>query len=109
MFGLFKCIFEQVEGAIGQILNMQNLVEQGVGTIAKGMVQQVTGGIWIGNGANKFVDKMNTEFMSLVSQATGHTSSMQQKIRQAEEIVRQADAECVGIVNSLSEMFAGIY
>jgi hypothetical protein len=53
---MFTCIFEQVAGALGMLTGAQNLFESAVVGVAKAIVGQVTGGIWKGNGANKFVE-----------------------------------------------------
>lgn len=106
---MFTCIFEQVSGVLGMITGAQNLFESAVIGVAKAIVGQVTGGIWKGNGANKFVEMVNTQFISLAT--TGHTNTQgtSNSLNQAQQIVHDADTAANAIVNDLENLFSSIF
>ena len=106
---MFTCIFEQVSGALGMLTGAQNLFESAVIGVAKAIVGQVTGGIWKGNGANKFVEMVNTQFISLATTGQTNTQGTSNNLNQAQQIVHDADTAANAIVNDLENLFSSIF
>jgi len=106
---MFTCIFEQVSGALGMITGAQNLLESAVIGVAKGIIGQVGGGVWKGNGANKFVEMVTNQFISLATSGHTNTQGACNNLGQAQQIVQDADNMANGIVNELESMFSSIY
>ena len=106
---MFTCIFDQVSGALSMLTGAQNLFETAVIGAAKAVVGQVTGGIWKGNGANKFVEMVTTQFISLASTGQMNTQGTANNLNQAQQIVHDADNMANGIVNDLENLFSSIF
>jgi hypothetical protein len=106
---MFTCIFEQVAQSLGMLSMAQNLFETAVIGVAKGVVGQVTGGIWKGNGANKFVEMVNSQFLSLATQGHSNTQGTSNNLNQAQQIVHDADQSASAIVGDLESIFSSIY
>jgi len=106
---MFTCIFDQVAGALGMLTGAQNLFETAVIGVAKAVVGQVTGGIWKGNGANKFVEMVNTQFLTLATTGQMNTQGTSNNLNQAQQIVHDADNAANAIVNELENLFSSIF
>jgi len=106
---MFTCIFEQVSQSVGMISGAQNLFETAVIGVAKMVIGQVTGGIWKGNGANKFVEMVSTQFISLATSGHTNTQNTSNNLNQAQQIVHDADNMANSIVNDLENIFSSIY
>ncbi len=106
---MFTCIFDQVSGALGMLTGAQNLFEAAVIGVAKGIVGQVMGGIWKGNGANRFVEMVNNQFLSLATTGQMNVQGTGNNLNQAQQIVHDADNMANGIVNELENLFSSIY
>ena len=106
---MFSCIFDQVSGALGMITGAQNLFESAIIGVAKAIVGQVTGGIWKGNGANKFVEMVTTQFISLATTGQTNTQATGNNLNVAQQIVQDGDNMANGIVNDLENVFSSIF
>jgi len=106
---MFTCIFDQVAGALGMLTGAQNLFETAVIGVAKAVVGQVTGGIWKGNGANKFVEMVYTQFLTLATTGHMNTQGTSNNLNQAQQIVHDADNAANAIVNELENLFSSIF
>jgi hypothetical protein len=103
------CIFSQISGALSMITGAQNLFESAIIVVARGIVGQVTGGIWVGNGANKFVEMVNTQFISLATTGQTNAQGTGNNLNVAQQIVHDADNIANGIVNDLENLFSSIF
>jgi len=106
---MFTCIFDQVAQSLGMLSAAQNLFETAVVGVAKAVIGQVTGGIWKGNGANKFVEMVNSQFLSLAGQGQTNTQGTSNNLNQAQQIVHDADQSANSIVGDLESIFSSIY
>jgi len=106
---MFSCIFDQVSGALGMITGAQNLFESAIIGVAKAIVGQVTGGIWKGNGATKFVEMVNTQFISLATTGQTNCQGTGNNLNLAQQIVHDGDNMANGMVNDLENLFSSIF
>ncbi|MGD0003966.1 MAG: hypothetical protein ABSE06_07040 [Anaerolineaceae bacterium] len=106
---MFSCIFDQVSGALGMITGAQNLFESAIIGVAKAIVGQVTGGIWKGNGATKFVEMVNTQFISLATTGQTNCQGTGNNLNLAQQIVQDGDNMANGMVNDLENLFSSIF
>lgn len=106
---MFSCIFDQVSGALGMITGAQNLFESAIIGVAKGIVGQVTGGIWKGNGANKFVEMVTNQFISLATTGQTNCQGTGNNLNLAQQIVQDGDNMANGMVNDLENLFSSIF
>ena len=67
---IFSCVFGEVEDVVSQVTQQANTIEDLMGNIRGGM-QPITGGAWTGQGAQAFIDEVETrlipEIMALIA------------------------------------------
>ena len=73
------------------------------------MVQQVMGGIWIGEGANAFVDEVSSLMIPGVGQVMDQINTTTRNINRAVEVIDEADKKVQSMVGSLNDVFGRIY
>ncbi len=101
-----RAILQRVLSELGQVLN--TVRDQALAPMRQ-MVQQVTGGIWIGQGANAFVEEVSSLMIPGVGRVMDQVTTMSGNLRRAQEIIDQADQRVQGMANSLSDVFGGVY
>jgi len=102
-------IWDQISGALGMITGVQTLFESAIIGVAKAIVGQVMGGIWKGNGATKFVEMVNTQFISLATTGQTNCQGTGNNLNTAQQIVQDGDNMANGIVNDLENFFSSIF
>ena len=105
---IFSCVFGEVEDVVSQVTQQANTIEDLMGNIRGGM-QPIAGGAWTGQGAQAFIEEVETrlipEIMALIASIGGFGGG----IGQAMDIVRQADSDATNVVNGLSDVFDSIF
>ena len=107
LFHLAKAIVGNVLSQLTQNLNiLQNSVMQPM----RSVVQIVTGGsIWIGDGANAFVQEVASLAIPGVGKVTENVQFFQQNLNKAVQTMEQADSKVKSIASGLGQLFGGIY
>jgi ABC-type xylose transport system substrate-binding protein len=105
---IFSCVMDEVQDVVNQVTQNANQVEDVVGQIRSGM-GPVTGGGWTGQGAQAFIEEVQTrvipEIMALIASISGFGGG----ITQAMGIIGQADNDVFGIVGQVSDFFDSIF
>jgi uncharacterized protein YukE len=105
---IFSCVIGQVEDVVSQVTQQANLVEDVVGQVRSGM-GPIEGGGWTGEGANAFIEEVQTrlmpELMALIASIGGFGGG----ITSALGIVQQADNDVFGIVGNVVDVFDSIF
>jgi len=96
MFGIFKLARSIVQSVTGMIT-------------AQGFVQQVTGGIWKGDGSVKFVNEMTTQVIPQLASIGNINMSFGEAIKKAVETMNQADKQASSKANELVDVFSKIF
>ena len=114
MFGAIKKALirfarKVVEGIMSQLMQQFNIVQEQALSPMRLMVQQVMGGIWVGDGADAFVDEVSSLMIPGVGQVADHITIMHKNLQHACDVIDQADATVQGKVNGLADVFDGIY
>ena len=109
MFGLFSWAEDLLQGAISQILQQVNVVESAVTSPIKAIIGQVTGGIWKGDGANRFVDDMNTNVLPLLANIMTNNQAYADAIKKSNDTMAQAVQQATSIANTLQDVFSDIF
>lgn len=101
MFGfllrLARAVLENVLSQLGQLLN--TVQEQALSPMRM-MVQAVTNGVWIGKGADAFVEEVMSLVIPGVGQVADQISTMSSNISNARDIIERADEEVNQLVRS---------
>lgn len=101
---LARRILQNVQSQLAQVLNE---VEEQVRAPLRQMVQMVTGGMWIGRGADAFVEEVTSLLIPDVdTKVSENVSQMRVKLQTAEEIMVRADEEVEALIRGrLSDKF----
>ncbi len=106
---LLRFARQVVQNILGQLMQQFNVVQEQALSPMRAMVQQVTGGVWIGEGANAFVEEVSSLMIPGVGKVGEHITTMQRNLNHAVETMDQADSQVTGLVNGLSDVFSNIY
>ena len=109
--GFFASILLRIAKAVlGQVLQglMQqfNVVQEQALAPMRAMIQAVTGGIWIGQGADAFVEEVSSLMIPGVGKVGNNISKMRADLEHARDVMDQADQDVSRLVTSrLSDAF----
>lgn len=106
--GLFKLMFQVVDGAISQIINQAKIIEDAVTNPLKTIVSQVTGGVWKGDGADRFVDEMSKEVIPSLINIMNVNQNYASSIRRSVERMQQAEQQAAQAAQTLLDIFQHI-
>ena len=98
-----------LQNVLSQLTQQLNVVRDQALSPMRMMVQQVMGGIWIGQGANAFVEEVSSLMIPGVGQVMDHITFMNTNLQRASEIIDAADQRVQGMANSLGDTFGAIF
>jgi hypothetical protein len=107
--GIFKLMFDVVEGVISQIMSQVKIIEEAVTSPLRALVGQVTGGIWKGDGADRFVQEMTQEVIPMLVNIMNVNTSYTSMIRRAVDKMHQAEQQAAQQAQTLLEAFGQIF
>jgi hypothetical protein len=97
---LARAILDQVLQGLSQQFN---IVQEAAMAPIKAIIGQVTGGLWVGKGADAFVNELSSIAVPGVTRIGDAITAKITKLGKSRDIVDQADATCRGIVNGLRD------
>ena len=100
---------QMVRQAVSGLTQQLNSVRDGAFDPMRAMVQQVTGGIWKGNGANAFVEEVSSLMIPGVGRVMEKITTTTNNLNRAVDVVDEADKKVQGMVNGLGDIFGRIY
>ena len=92
-----------------QLMQQFNVLQEQVMSPMRQMVQQVTDGVWIGEGANAFVDEVSSLMIPGVGRVAQDVDFFRNGLQKAEEIMDQADNQAASKANALGDIFKAIF
>jgi WXG100 family type VII secretion target len=107
--GIFKLMFDVVEGVVSQIMSQVRIIEEAVTSPLRALVGQVMGGIWKGDGADKFVQEMTQEVIPMLVNIMNVNNTYSSAIRRSIDRMRQAEQQAAQQANTLMEVFGQIF
>ena len=107
--GIFKFVEDLVGNAIGQILKQVNVVQDAVTSPLRSLVNEVMGGMWKGEGANRFVQEMTSEVIPMLVNIMGFNTNFANNITKAQNRMNQAINQATSQAQSLFDVFGGIF
>lgn len=72
-------------------------------------IREVVGGVWVGKGADAFVNVIRSDGMTMTNQIIDDVSTMGNNLQRANDIMDEADNTARGLVNNLEDTFSSIY
>lgn len=109
MFGLFKWVEDLVNDVINQILSQVNIIQDVVTAPLRALVSAVLGGIWKGEGANRFVQEMTNDVIPMLVNIMGINTSYANAIKKSQDRMQQAVQQATSQANSLLDIFGNIF
>jgi uncharacterized protein YukE len=110
MFGrIFKFLRGMVQGIINQIMQQVNVIQDAVTSPLKSMVSQVLGGVWKGNGAERFANEMLQEVIPALVNIAGVGSNFGGAIQKSMDRMEQAERFATSKVQPLFDVFSHIF
>jgi predicted ribosome-associated RNA-binding protein Tma20 len=106
---LLRFARQVVANVLSQLTQQLNIVQNQALQPMRTMIQQVTGGVWVGDGANAFVQEVSSLMIPGVGKVGENITTMQRNLNRAIEVMDRADQQVNGMVRGLSDVFNGIY
>jgi len=97
-----RAVVNMVTSQLGQQLG---IVDDQALSPLRAIVGAVTGGIWVGDGADAFVDEVSSLVIPGVGQVIDDISIYRKNLDHAVDVIDQADQQVRGIANHLSDVF----
>jgi hypothetical protein len=94
---------------IGQLIQQIEIVRDQAENPFRTMLQQVTGGIWRGRGANAFAEEVNSVLLPQVARIIESVVFINGRIQHACDVIDEADQDVNRMANGLGDLFEGIY
>ena len=107
--GLLRTAVGAVDAVVNVLTRQQNILEEQVQGTIRAIIGQVTSGVWIGAGADAFVQELQTEFLPISASLDNSIGQMIQGVRSAQNIVEQADNQATQAVDAWSEIVDAIF
>lgn len=106
MIGFLLRIARAVVNSVIQTITAQiNLIQDAITSPLRSMVQQVLGGVWKGDGANRFVQEMTNEVIPQLVNIGNINLNFSGLIRRSLDIMDRADRQATSKANELFDVF----
>ena len=109
MGGIFKFVRNLVNGIMSQVMAQVNMIQDAVTSPLRGMVNQVMGGMWKGEGANRFVAEMTSEVIPMLVNIMGFNTNFVGALKRAADRMEQAERQANSRAQQLFDVFNKIF
>ncbi len=112
MFGIGELIRfarQVVNSVVSQLGQQLNVVQDQAMAPLRSMVQAVVGGMWIGDGADAYVDELSSLMIPGVGRVMDDIQIYSKNLQRATEVMDAADRQVTSIANSLGDVFSNIF
>jgi len=106
---IFSFVEDAVSGIISSILSQFNFIQDLITAPLNAMVQQVVGGIWKGDGANRFVAEMTSQIVPMLAGLLTGGQSFAGGIKKSQDHMLKGFAQATNIAGSLFDVFNDIF
>ena len=106
---LMRLARKVLQNVLSQLTQNLNVVQEQAYSPMQAMVQQVVGGMWIGRGADAFVEEVSSIMMPNVNRISDNITTTSRNIMNAMDVMDRADEQVNTAVNALGDLFGGIY
>lgn len=98
-----------IQSAIGSITKQGEMIEGSVTAPLKGLVSQVQGGVWKGDGANKFVEEMTQEVLPMLARMFIMNSNFATGVNKSHARMLQSFMQAKSQAQTLHDVFGSIF
>lgn len=106
---LLRFARQVVQNILSQLTQQFNVVQEQAYSPMQAMVQQVMDGVWVGKGADAFVDEVSGLMMPGVGKIGDGINVFSKNIQNAMDVMDRADDQVSGMVNALGDIFDSIF
>ena len=106
---LLRFARQVVNNVLSQLTQQLNVIQEQAHAPMKAMIADVVGGVWVGKGADAFVEEVSGIMLPGVGRISDHITKFHHDIGYATEIMDQADEQVTTMANGLADIFDGIY
>ena len=108
MTSVFSFVQDQVESSMGGWMQHTQKITDAVSNPLNGIINQVSGGIWKGQGADRFVDEMKSKILPMLASLFTINMNFVGAIKKSTERIITGQQSATQIANSLVDDFNGI-
>jgi uncharacterized protein YukE len=105
---IFSCVLDDVQDVVNQVTQQASMVEDVAGRIRGGM-GPITGGAWTGQGADAFIQEVQTRLLPQIMALIASIGGFGGGITSAMDLISQADNDVFGVVGSVGDIFDSIF
>lgn len=109
MFSIFKFARNLVSGLMNQIVSQVNVIQDAVTSPLRTIVNQVMGGMWRGDGANRFVAEMTQDVIPMLVNIMGFNTSFVGALKRTVDRMEQAERQANSRAQQLFDVFNKIF
>jgi hypothetical protein len=106
---IFSFMEDAISGIISSILQQFNFIQDLITAPLRGMISQVTNGMWKGDGANRFVDEMTREVIPMLASILTGGSSFAGSIKKSMDHMnigfQSANSMAQGLFDNFNNIF----
>lgn len=106
---LIRIARQVLNTVLSQLSQQFDVVEDQALNPMRMIIQQVTNGVWVGQGANAFVEEVSSLMIPGVGQVGANINTIAGNLRFAVDVMDRADEQVNTMVNGLGDIFDGIY
>jgi uncharacterized protein YukE len=94
---------------MSQLTQQVHIIEEQAMNPMRTMIQEVVNGVWVGEGANAFVEDVSSLFIPGIGRVSETINIVNKNLDNAIQVMDQADQQVTSLANSLGDLFGGIY
>jgi len=106
---IFKFARSIVSGIVNQIMQQVNIIDEMVTSPLRALVNQVVGGMWVGDGATRFADEMINDVIPMLVGIAGVNTRYSDAIKKSMDRMEQAERTATGFAQQLFDVFNKIF
>jgi len=106
---LIRIARQVVQSVLSQLTSQLNVVQEQAMAPMRQMVQQVTGGIWVGKGADAFVEEVSNLMIPGVGKVGEGIGTYSKNIQNAMDVMDRADDQVSGVARGIADIFSAIF
>ena len=106
---LIRLAMKVVQSVLSQLTQQLNVVQEQAMAPMRQMIQAVMGGIWIGDGADAFVEEVSSLMIPGVGRVADNITMIHKNVQHAADVIQQADQQVNSKINGLADVFGSIF
>jgi hypothetical protein len=106
---IFKFVRNIVSNIMNQVTQQVNMIQDAVTSPLRASVNQVMGGMWKGEGANRFVAEMTSEVIPMLVNIMGFNTNFVSALKRTVDRMEQAERQASSRAQQLFDVFNKIF